>query len=376
MDPDPAAVQRPPSRELVSVRSRILAFCSIAAALGLAAPAAGQLAEQTRPPLGTPLGVPVVTDSARVRAATVLPLETAFAASQLQHDRVMAARLEARFAIKKLFRDAGIRYPAAQIYLRIFKRERALELWVRPTGGESFALLKTYDICALAGELGPKRRQGDNQVPEGFYYVDWFNPRSDYLLSLHVDYPNRSDQILGESSNLGGDIFIHGGCNSEGCLAVTDDNIKELYWIAVEARGTGQQRIPVHIFPARLSDADLPQLTSAFSSRPQHVALWRSMKPGFDYFEREKRVPLMGVGGNGFYQFSGEDRGQMVAPGRALVQPAGQPLGQPLGEAAAAPGAPLGEAVAPAASPVRSAPLGRSTRKPAEKAPPLGKPVG
>jgi hypothetical protein len=97
------------------------------------------------------------------------------------------------------------------------------------------------------------------------------------------------------------------------------------------------------------------------------------MKPGFDYFEREKRIPLMGVGGNGFYQFSGEDRGQMVAPGRAP----GQPIGQPLGAAApAAAGGPLGDAVAPDAAPARNEPLGRSTRQPAEKAPPLGKPAG
>lgn len=351
-------------------------------------PASGQLAEESRPPLGTPLGVPVETAPAPARAPAVLPLETEFATSQLRHDRVMDARLEARFAIKRLFREAGLRYPAEQIYLRIFKRERVLELWVRPSGGDNFALLKAYDICALAGELGPKRRQGDNQVPEGFYYVDWFNPRSDYLLSLHVDYPNRSDQILGAPDNLGGDIFIHGGCNSVGCMAVTDEQIKELYWIAVEARGTGQQRIPVHIFPARLSDTDLPRLTQAFSARPAHVSLWRSMKPGYDFFERERKVPLMGVAQNGFYQLAGEDRGQMAAPGRAPAQPLGAPLGQPLGAPADQPlgtatSEPLGTAADPAArdavvAPAAPAngPLGRPLRAPAEKTPPLGKPVG
>jgi murein L,D-transpeptidase YafK len=361
----------------VNVRSLRLFAPGSAGALALllaSGPVSGQLAEQSRPPLGSPLGVPVEADSAPGRARpAVLPLETDFAAAQLRHDRVMAARLEARFAIKKLFRDAGLRYPAEQIYMRIFKRERILELWVLPAAGAKFALLKTYDICALAGELGPKRRQGDNQVPEGFYYVDWFNPRSDYLLSLHVDYPNRSDQVLGETGNLGGDIFIHGGCNSEGCLAVTDEQIQELYWIAVEARGTGQQRIPVHIFPARLTDSDLPRLTNAFSSRPGVVSLWRSMKPGFDYFEREHRIPLMSVAQNGFYRFAGEDRGQMAPPARP-----GAPLGQPLGAAVEAGGTPAeigAGASAPGSSPIGE-PLGARVRTPAEKTPPLGKPAG
>ncbi|HSJ13235.1 MAG TPA: L,D-transpeptidase family protein [Longimicrobiales bacterium] len=354
---------------MIAGSRHLLAFCSAATAAVLlgALPVTGQLAEPSRPPLGVPLGTPVEGGAAPPRAGGgLLPVESEFAASQLRHDRVLAARTEARFAIKQLFREAGIRYPAAQIYMRIFKRERILELWVKPMDGDTFALLKTYDICALAGELGPKRRQGDNQVPEGFYYVDWFNPQSDFLLSLHVDYPNLSDRALGDTGNLGGDIFIHGGCNSEGCLAVTDENIKELYWIAVEARGAGQGRIPVHIFPARLNDLDMPRLASAFATRPAHVALWRSMKPGFDFFERERRVPFMSVAQGGYYQLAGEDRGQSAPPPRLARQPAGQPLGQPLGEPVEAGGSPA-PAEKPLGSPVR--PASGSTE-------PLGKPAG
>jgi murein L,D-transpeptidase YafK len=240
----------------------------------------------------------------------------------------MTARVEARFAVKQLFRERGIRYPAAQIFMRIFKRERQLELWVRPTVTEQFALLKTYPICALAGELGPKRRQGDEQVPEGFYYIDHFNPQSDYLLSLHLDYPNRADALLGNAGDLGGDIFIHGGCNSAGCLALTDQAIKEVYWLSVEARGAGQTRIPVHIFPARLTDTEMPRLGQAFAGKPQLLGFWRSLKPGFEYFERERRVPRMNVGSNGSYQLAGEDRFDGPAP---LGTPLSgrQPLGTP-----------------------------------------------
>ena len=269
-------------------------------------------------------------DSASVRRVQPgpLPTQTSFAQSQLRYDRVRDARIEARYAVKRLFRERGIHYPAGEIFLRIFKRERQLELWVRAASGEPFALLKTYQICALAGQLGPKRRQGDEQVPEGFYYIDSFNPQSDYHLSLHLDYPNRSDALLGNGTALGGDIYIHGGCNSAGCLALTDDGIKEVYWLSVEARGTGQTRIPVHIFPARLTDEELPRLAQAFRSTPAIVNFWRTLKPGFDYFERERRVPRMVVTGRGGYQLAGEDRLRGGAPVQA--EPVVQPLGTPV----------------------------------------------
>ena len=132
----------------------------------------------------------------------------------------------------------------------MFKQERELELWVLPANGDRFELLRTYEICKLAGMLGPKRKQGDRQVPEGFYAIDLFNPVSAYHLSLRINYPNHRDRLVAKSGKLGGDIFIHGGCKSVGCIAITDDAIEELYWIAVQARGRHQRSIPVHIFPS------------------------------------------------------------------------------------------------------------------------------
>lgn len=240
------------------------------------------------------------------------PLHGDFAQSQLRHPRVLDARINARHGIKKLYRDRGIPYPAAEVFMRVFKRERVLELWARPAGADRFALLREYPICALAGEIGPKRRQGDNQTPEGFYEIDSFNPNSEYLLSLHVNYPNDSDRVLGTRSNLGGAIFIHGGCKTIGCIAVTDDAIEELYWIAVEARSSGQERIPVHIFPSRLTDAELSMLAGAFDEEPELVDFWRNLQPGYLLFERDRVVPAVSVDAKGRYLFSGSRLGQPV----------------------------------------------------------------
>lgn len=250
------------------------------------------------------------------------PLHGDFAQSQLRHPRVFDARVNARHGIKKLYRDRGIPYPAAEVFMRVFKRERVLELWARPAGADRFALLKEYPVCALAGEIGPKRRQGDNQTPEGFYEIDSFNPNSEYLLSLHVNYPNDSDRVLASRSNPGGAIFIHGGCKTIGCIAVTDEAIEELYWIAVEARSSGQQRIPVHIFPSRLTDSELSMLENAFNEEPELVDFWRNLQPGYLLFERNRIVPGVSVDAKGRYLFA-EAR---------LGQPAGTP-GQGAGTA-------------------------------------------
>jgi hypothetical protein len=282
------------------------------------------------------------SDGGPSAAQALLPTQSDFALAQLQFDRVRDARLATRHNIKRLFHERGVSYPAAELFMRIFKRERTLELWVRPADSATFTLLKSYAICAMAGELGPKRRQGDNQTPEGFYAISWFNPRSEFHLSLHLDYPNRRDRSHGlEGVKLGGDIYVHGGCLSEGCLAVTDDGIKELYWLAVEARAGGQHRIPVHIFPARLDDQDFEILKRSFGTRPDLNHFWSTLKPGYDYFEQHRRLPAMGVDAQGDYTLLGAAadrlpgdllRGGDVPMGRRVpAQPGRAPLGTPIG---------------------------------------------
>jgi murein L,D-transpeptidase YafK len=258
------------------------------------------------------------SDTTGVRKTKVA--SSGFLRGQMANDRVFAARVEKRFELKKMFRDRGIAWPAEEIFFRSFKRERVLELWVRPVGQETFVLLKSYEVCALTGKPGPKRRQGDLQTPEGFYHIENFNPQSDYHLSMRVNYPNLSDRILGIGS-LGGDIYIHGSCKSAGCLAVNDENIKEIYWLAVEARDHGQRRIPVHIFPTRLTAGSLQQLIRIYEKEPELGAFWTSLKPGYDFFEQNHTLPVVSVSKRGAYRYAhihGDDLlGQPTADGAA-----------------------------------------------------------
>jgi murein L,D-transpeptidase YafK len=222
-----------------------------------------------------------------------------FKSQQAKFARVQTAISEKGEAVKKLFAAKNLPYPSKEIFLRVFKREGALELWANNSG--KYELVKEYKICAASGALGPKRRQGDNQVPEGFYYLDRFNPLSDFYLSLGLNYPNQADRILGARGNLGGDIFIHGNCVSIGCMAITDDQIKELYLIAVEAKAAGQNQIPVHIFPAKMNQKGMKTLETDAEQNPTLLNFWRNLKEGHDVFENHRRLPIVTVDKQGRY---------------------------------------------------------------------------
>jgi murein L,D-transpeptidase YafK len=227
-----------------------------------------------------------------------------FKLQQMRFDRVRAAAQKKEESLKLLLSRHGLSYPPRRLYIRAFKRERNVEVWAADEATKPLTLIKEYKACEVSGDLGPKRRQGDGQVPEGFYFIDRFNPLSNFHLSLGINYPNPSDRILGDKGNLGGDIFIHGGCATIGCIPITDAGIQELYLLAVEAKSSGQQSIPVHIFPTRLDDAAIRQLTSGYSHNQDLVRFWLNLKQGYDAFERTRRVPGVSVDRKGHYQFS------------------------------------------------------------------------
>jgi len=224
-----------------------------------------------------------------------------FRIEQKKYIRVKNAYQEKETSLKQSLKQAKLPYPASEIYIRIFKTEQTLELWVRCQDSDSFQIFKEYKICASSGEMGPKRRQGDGQVPEGFYWVEGFNPTSNFHLSLKINYPNESDRILGAKGHLGGDIFIHGNCVTIGCIPITDDGIKELYLLAVEARASGQERIPVHIFPTRFKDG-MRELQS-YRENKRLNDFWENLKVGYNYFEKNRRLPKVKVRNDGTYEY-------------------------------------------------------------------------
>lgn len=229
-------------------------------------------------------------------------LQRSFKEEQKRYPRVRTAYSQKADLIENDLAAKHIQLNKIEIYIRIFKFDKELELWGRDRGDEKFQKIKQFDVCATSGKLGPKRKQGDLQIPEGFYHIDRFNPSSNFYLSMGINYPNRSDRILGVKGNLGGDIFIHGNCVTIGCVPITDDLIKELYVYCVEARNNGQTTIPVTIFPARMNEENYKVLQAKFDDDSDKLNLWKPLKKGYDQFNKTHELPSISFLSNGRYK--------------------------------------------------------------------------
>lgn len=204
--------------------------------------------------------------------------------------------------LRKQFAGKKLEWPAKYVYIRSFKYDSELEVWVKSKLDEEFKLFKTYKVCALAGTLGPKRIEGDYQVPEGFYYINEFKPNSTYHLSLGLNYPNAADKILADSIQPGGDIYIHGSCVTQGCIPITNPQIEELYILTTHARNNGQDFIPVHIFPVRFNNPkSLAYLERLMRDDAELREFEKTMKQAYDYFDVTKQLPVVSVNTKGEY---------------------------------------------------------------------------
>ena len=221
---------------------------------------------------------------------------------QKSFPRVMNAIKLKEDTLKKQFEKSELAWPPQQLYIRSFKYDSQLEVWVRNSENTPFKLFKTYKVCAMAGQLGPKRIEGDYQVPEGFYYINEFNPRSSFHLSLGINYPNASDKLLSDSAKPGGDIYIHGSCITTGCIPITDVQMEELYILAMHAKNAGQDFIPVHIFPIRYNNPkSIAYLTKTIDGDTELQQFANRLKKAYDYFEQHQQLPTIVVNKLGQY---------------------------------------------------------------------------
>lgn len=234
-----------------------------------------------------------------ILAAVVLGLGIAY---RFRHHMYRTTRTiaEARAAIAPFlqadFLQRGLVW-GAPVFIRIFKYENVLEVWVRD--GDIFVEYRTYEICKHSGKVGPKMEEGDHQAPEGFYTVtkEMLHPLSHFHLALNIGFPNAFDRARGWT---GSDIMVHGGCDSSGCYAMTDAGIEEIYILAEAALDSGAKDVPVHIFPFRMDAGVLDGY-----AKSAHIDFWRQLQPGYAAFE-EARVPPAVHVENGRYAVDAE----------------------------------------------------------------------
>ena len=213
----------------------------------------------------------------------------------MRYPRFRVAVKEKTNIVTDFFQKSNMAYPPEKIFLRIFKEEQTIELWVKPENIDTYSFIKKYNFCSSSGTLGPKRREGDLQIPEGFYFINRFNPQSSHYLSLGISYPNTLDKVAGEKGALGGDIFIIGNCVSWGCIPINQNDIKELYLIVVDTYSKNRTKASVHIFPKKLDFEHFNNLKNQFKENQELVSFWENLKTGYDFFEKNHILPIIKV---------------------------------------------------------------------------------
>ncbi len=223
-----------------------------------------------------------------------------FKTNQLKNSRVKDAYDTKWEDLKADLKKHTINPEDFDIYLRAFKQEKELQVWMKNKDDAKYQLFKTYEICSSSGTLGPKRKEGDGQVPEGFYKIDLFNPKSDYYLSMRINYPNASDIILKEGSNAGGAIMLHGNCVTIGCIPITDDKIKELYILCLEAKSRDKP-VYIDIFPLKFTTANMKYLEENYPK--SKIEFWNNLRHGYNYFEDHHKLQKIDADKKGVYYF-------------------------------------------------------------------------
>ncbi|MBX7201619.1 MAG: L,D-transpeptidase family protein [Bacteroidia bacterium] len=230
-------------------------------------------------------------------------MQTDFLAEQMKFERVRAALNEKQELLNKILRENRISSDNINVIFVAYKDNDLLDVYAKTKKETSYRKLLSYSICSRSGQLGPKRKQGDGQVPEGFYHIDRFNPKSSFYLSLGLNYPNLSDKRKSKANNPGGDIFIHGACVTIGCLPMTDNYIKELYLLAVYAKNNGQDKIPVYIFPFKMTAQNMTDYFAKYNENKALISFWNNLKVGYDMFMNGQKELNVKVAENGDYTY-------------------------------------------------------------------------
>ncbi len=226
-----------------------------------------------------------------------------FLTEQRKFEKVRTAFQEKGKTIEQTLRGNRLEPDNVNILITAYKDNDDLEIYAKKKTEAVYKKLTSYRICSRSGQLGPKRKEGDYQVPEGFYHINMFNPSSNFFLSLGISYPNLSDKRKSKAAHLGGNIFIHGACVTIGCIPMTNEGIKEIYLYAVHARNNGQTNIPVYIFPFRMTDENFSKYKTTYKDDPGLVNFWANLKTGYDRFIADKKELKISVEATGNYKF-------------------------------------------------------------------------
>jgi murein L,D-transpeptidase YafK len=162
----------------------------------------------------------------------------------------------ARSRLAPKFAEKNVAYPPDRIELVAFKSTKELLVYAADKDAP-FKYICRYPILGASGHLGPKLKEGDNQVPEGLYRLT-LEPNTPYHAALRLNYPNSEDLARAKADgrvNPGSDILVHGTEGSIGCIAVGNPASEDLFVLAYDTRS---KNLPLVIAPVDLTQEEAP----------------------------------------------------------------------------------------------------------------------
>ncbi len=233
--------------------------------------------------------------------------------------------------LRKTFEKHGVAYPPRMASIRIFKDEQVLELWAGPTDEGTLTLVDTFPLClehrdiltvphnrpapgaapsthALPGKTRPEAGEEPPPIPEGFYSIDrYFSRDFTYFLSLKLDYPNPADRAREPRRRRFPDLFVRGGCERGTSVHLDTEGIMAVYLVVMEAHAAGQAKVPVHVFPSRMTPEVTSRLIRSAGRNARQRALFEQLRQGYDLFEQQHLPLVPTVDARGDYVFSSSD---------------------------------------------------------------------
>jgi len=201
-------------------------------------------------------------------------------------DRLTEYGEVARARLKPHFERAKVSYPPKELVFVGLKQEKVLEIYAKQ-GTNGFKFICAYPVLAASGVAGPKLREGDRQVPEGIYGIEWLNPNSSYHLSMRIGYPNAFDREQAAKENrtkLGGDIMIHGDARSVGCLAMGDPASEDFFVLAADA---GIENITLVLSPVDFREGKVVPQDAKLTE--WSAALYETIRARLNEFPKEQK---------------------------------------------------------------------------------------
>lgn len=186
------------------------------------------------------------------------------------------------------------------VFLRLFKKEQELELWMQAQGQADFTLFRVYRLQASSLTPGPKRREGDRLIPEGFYYQTAaqyreFEKSDGDREEIDLGYPNDRDRF---DPDVSGAAVLAVGASRDSVCLLSPSDMTEIKTMIGAAFSSGQRVLRMHLFPFRMSDEMMGREWNESSATAD---LWIDLKEGYDFFENAGFPPSVTADSSGYH---------------------------------------------------------------------------